>query len=235
MPARTIAIGDVHGCSKALAALLEAVRPTALDTLVTLGDYIDRGPDSRLVLDQLIDLRQRCQLVPLLGNHEEMLLAALKDRTMLRCWLSCGGLEMLSSYGFRIEEAPPWRRWDEAIPREHWSFLAHCRNYHETATHLFVHGGCDPNLPMDQQPAEVLRWQFTDPLSARPHASGKIIVCGHTPQRSGEILDLGFLICIDTGCHAGKWLTALDVHSGQWWQANQRGEVRQGRLDIARD
>ena len=72
----TIAIGDIHGCSAALDALLDAIRPRPEDTIVTLGDYINRGPDSRGVLDRLIDLGRRCRLVPLLGNHDQMLLEA---------------------------------------------------------------------------------------------------------------------------------------------------------------
>src|SRR5262249_47793301 len=79
MAGRTIAIGDIHGCPDALAALLDAVAPGREDTVVTLGDYIDRGPDSRRVLDRLIALAGRCRLVPLLGNHEEALLSALCD------------------------------------------------------------------------------------------------------------------------------------------------------------
>ena len=74
MPGRIIAIGDIHGYSAALAALLEAIAPRAEDTIVTLGDYVDRGPDSPGALDQLIALAARCRLVPLLGNHDEMLL-----------------------------------------------------------------------------------------------------------------------------------------------------------------
>jgi serine/threonine protein phosphatase 1 len=227
MPGRTIAIGDVHGCSTALAALLDAIIPTADDTLVALGDYIDRGPDSRGVIDQLIVVGQRCRLIPLKGNHEEMILTGLYNREMLRLWLSCGGVEMLASYG-HTPDASPWRRWDEAIPREHWAFLTACRNSHETDTHLFLHAGYDPNLPMSHQPGDLLRWGFVNARTARPHCSGKTVVCGHTPQQGGNILDLGFLLCIDTHCHAGKWLTALDVHGGEWWQANQRGEVRRG-------
>src|SRR2546423_12179825 len=91
MPGRTIAIGDTHGCPAALAALVGAIRPGPEDTLVPPGDYIDRGPDSRGVLDQLIALAGRCRLVPLLGNHEEMLIAAVRDPTALRGWLACGG------------------------------------------------------------------------------------------------------------------------------------------------
>ena len=76
---RTIAIGDIHGCSAALDALLEAIRPRPEDCIVTLGDYINRGPDSRGVIERLIELKDRCRLVPLLGNHEEMLFEALAD------------------------------------------------------------------------------------------------------------------------------------------------------------
>ena len=79
MPGRTIAIGDIHGCSAALAALVAAIEPSKDDTVITLGDYIDRGPDSRGVLDQLIALAARCRLIPLLGDHEEMLLDTLRD------------------------------------------------------------------------------------------------------------------------------------------------------------
>ena len=76
---RIITIGDVHGCSVALRTLIEAIQPTPLDTLVFLGDYIDRGPDSRGVIEQVIALGERCQVVPLLGNHEEMLLGRWRE------------------------------------------------------------------------------------------------------------------------------------------------------------
>src|SRR5438128_342790 len=84
MSGRTIAVGDVHGCKAALDALLAAIEPEPADTLVTLGDYVDRGPDSRGVLDRLIGLAGRCRLVPLMGNHEEALLDALRDLGTLR-------------------------------------------------------------------------------------------------------------------------------------------------------
>ena len=100
MAGRTIAIGDIHGCSLALAALLDAIDPNPDDLLVTLGDYIDRGPDSRGVLDQVIALAWRCTLVPLVGNHEEMLLAALEGQSELDYWMKFGGMEALASYGY---------------------------------------------------------------------------------------------------------------------------------------
>ena len=98
---RIIAVGDIHGCSAALAALIEAVKPGPDDALVFLGDYIDRGPDSRGVLDQVLALRERCTVVPLLGNHEEMLLAALESGSELRYWLKFGGEETLNSSSFK--------------------------------------------------------------------------------------------------------------------------------------
>jgi serine/threonine protein phosphatase 1 len=226
MAGRTIAIGDIHGCLDALDALIEALGPGPEDTLVTLGDHIDRGPDSRGVLDRLLALARRCRLVPLLGNHEEMLAAALGDLTALRRWLTMGGADTLRSYGW----APggPRRTLASWIPERHRQFLAGCRPYHETATHLFVHAGFLPDLPMDRQPALALRWRVTDAQTARPHRSGKVAVVGHTPQRSGEVLDLGFLVCVDTNCARGGWLTALETDTGRVWQADRAGKLRTG-------
>src|SRR4051794_40341473 len=87
MPDRLFAIGDIHGCSIALKTLLDAIDPRPDDAIVTLGDYVDWGPDSRSVIQQLIDLSGRCHLVPLFGNHEEMLLQALESDSALRAWL----------------------------------------------------------------------------------------------------------------------------------------------------
>ena len=84
-----------------MAAVVQAIDLTALDTLVFVGDYIDRGPDSRGVLEQVIALAEPVRVVPLLGNHEEMLLAALEEPSELRCWLKFGGTEALASYGYR--------------------------------------------------------------------------------------------------------------------------------------
>ena len=96
---RTIAIGDIHGCASALRKLAAEIQPTPSDTLVTLGDYIDRGPDSRGVLDLLIELKHHCRLVPLLGNHEQMLFSARASQTMCRQWQRFGGDATLRSSG----------------------------------------------------------------------------------------------------------------------------------------
>lgn len=213
---RTIAIGDIHGCSTALARLLEAIDPMQDDTIVTLGDYINRGPDSKGVLDLLIDLENRCRLVPILGNHEEMLLGARQGRSDFKFFLSCGGITTLDSYGStgRLEQ----------IPREHWAFLERCRDYFMTGTHFFVHANYKPERLLTAQDNHTLRWLSLRVYVPGPHHSGRIAIVGHTPQP--KILDLGYLKCIDTGCCTGGWLTALEVESGQVWQVNEKGERR---------
>src|ERR1700730_1286910 len=114
MPPRTIAIGDIHGCSVALDALLDAIRPRPEDTIVTLGDDINRGPDSRGVLDRLIALGRRCRLFPLMVNHEEMLFEA-RSGVHPTTWLGMGGLATLDSYGTGRDL--------DLIPDEHFEFL----------------------------------------------------------------------------------------------------------------
>jgi serine/threonine protein phosphatase 1 len=127
-----------------------------------------------------------------------------------------------------------WAEFSQGIvkrngPAHHWQFLDHtCRDLYETESHVFAHGGLDPNLPLDQQPPAVLRWQTFPP--SRPHPSGKTLICGHTPQRSGDPATLPHAICIDTAIHKNGWLTALDVSTGHLWQANDHGEIRESVL-----
>jgi serine/threonine protein phosphatase 1 len=218
MVGRVIAVGDVHGCSLALASVLRAVRPSQNDTLVLLGDAIDLGLDSRGVLEILIDLEGRCRLISLLGNHEEMMLSACHSRRALEFWLNCGGVATLDSYGFGARLAD--------VPKRHWRFLERCRPFFETDTHLFVHANYLPDLPLKEQPGEVLRWRSLDDFVPGPHVSGKVVVVGHTPQSSGEVLNLAHLHCIDTFVQGGGWLSALDVATSQLWQADERGRLR---------
>lgn len=214
---RTIAIGDIHGCSMALSALLDRIRLQSTDRLVFLGDYVDRGPDSRGVLDIILTLRQICDVVTLLGNHEMMLIDSLAEPRPVPMWVShCGGSETIASYGGSLS----------AMPDEHIDFLRNCRRFFETDAHLFVHANYQSHLPLDQQPDGVLLWQHLSMGIPLPHRSGKTAIVGHTPQRTGNILDLGYLKCIDTACFAGGWLTALDVDSGQYWQATREGWTR---------
>jgi serine/threonine protein phosphatase 1 len=218
--ARTIAIGDIHGCLKALDAILGSIDPQPDDMIVTLGDYVDRGPDSRGVVDRLIALADQCSLVPILGNHDDVLLQA-RYQGHLSSFLSMGGLSTLASYG---ASSPPDLT---LIPDEHYAFLETCVDFFETETHIFLHATYLPHLPMSQQPGLALRWESLRDCIPDPHHSGKTVIVGHTSQKSGEILDLGHIKCIDTRCYGGGWLTALDVHAGWLWQADQDGRLRE--------
>ena len=214
MSPRTIAVGDVHGHSAALTALIDAINPAADDTIITLGDYVDQGPDSRGVLEQLVALGQTCRLVPLMGNHEEMMLDAFENPARQEQWMAYGGRITLDSYGLPGEL--------QQVPKEHLGFLEQLRLYFETETHFFVHGNYVPNMSIDRQPSQTVLWLPLDDLPG-PHYSEKVAVLGHTPQKSGKLLDLGYLKCIDTGCGYAGRLTALDVGSGHVWQVNEMG------------
>jgi serine/threonine protein phosphatase 1 len=216
MPARLIAIGDIHGCSAALRALLDAIAPTSEDTIVTLGDYVDRGLDSKGVLDELIALADRCRLLPILGNHDEMMLHARDGRDDLRFWLECGGQTALDSYGDGSGL--------NAVPREHFRFLASCRDYFETEAHFFTHANYRPDVPLDRQDDQTLRWLSLRDYIPGPHVCGKTAIVGHTPQQ--DVLNVGHLICLDTNCCHGGLLTGLDVSTGRLWQVDETGRLK---------
>ena len=205
---RTIAIGDIHGCADELEQLLQMIQPIAKDTLVFLGDYIDRGPDSRRTVETVLDLKSKCNLVTLIGNHEIMLLDAMQQPLMQSLWLQFGGQQTLDSYQGGME----------AIPQEHLDFLGNCLRFHETEDHLFVHANYLPGTPLDQQDPQVLLWTHLTDLQPTPHVSGKRVIVGHTPQKNGIILDYGHLVCIDTFCFGCGVLTAMDVHTNELWQ-----------------
>lgn len=216
---RTLAIGDIHGCSTALRTLLEAMQPGPEDRLITLGDYVDRGPDSRGVLDTLLDLERRTGLVALTGNHEILLFEALAGTIGKTEWEAIGGLQTLRSYG-GTALVPG------LIPEAHLEFLGQrCRRLHETDTHIFVHANLNAMLPLAEQSDDWLFWtRFADTY---PHVSGKIMICGHTAQASGLPARLPHAVCIDTRVyHPEGWLTCLEVEAGTFTQANEQGKLR---------
>lgn len=218
MAGRIIAIGDIHGCRRALEMLLSAIAPTPDDVLIPLGDVIDRGPDTRGAIELLLDLRARCQLRPVLGNHEEMMLAALRGDASPAGWIRVGGTTTLDSYGFRGDLS--------VVPVEHLDFLASFQPLIETETHFFVHANYAHDRRLDDQPPQLTRWTSLAENFPEPHMSGKTAIVGHTPERSGEILSLRHIKCIDTYCYGGQWLTALDATTGKIWQANEAGHVK---------
>jgi len=222
---RILAIGDIHGCSIAFDTLIAAVRPQPNDKIITLGDYIDRGPDSKGVINRLIALHETGRLTALRGNHELMMLQ-VRDRYRKKSqWRDSGGDATLASYA---KSGKVGKLAD--VPEEHWDFIENvCVDWCETERHFFVHANAYPDLPLADQPDYMLFWEkFGNPI---PHLSGKIMVCGHTSQKSGVPLNLGHAICIDTRVYGKGWLTCLDVTSGRVWQANQAGDVRTAWID----
>lgn len=225
MPGRTIAIGDIHGCAQALGSLLEVIEPERDDVIISVGDYVNRGPDTRGVIERLIALEGHCTLVPLLGNHDQMLLDALAGQAQaFSIWMRMGGGSTLLSYG--ASPGGVTRNELGRIPAEHVAFLKRCRAFLETESHIFLHAKYDPQLPMDRQPDWLLRWETLRDGIPTPHISGKPVIAGHTSQKDGEMLDAGHLVCIDTYCHGGGWLTAIEAHTHQVWQADRQGKVR---------
>jgi serine/threonine protein phosphatase 1 len=216
---RILAIGDIHGCDVALETLLSRLAPTPRDTVVVLGDLVDRGPGSRQVIERLLALRDQCRLVMILGNHEEMMLDALSRGEWAEDWLRYGGLATIKSYGGNPRN----------IPVEHLNFLETGVNFLETAGEIFVHANLQPDVPLDGQVADWLRWTHLGGHE-QPHPSGQRVICGHTPQRSGTPLEVPGWVCIDTFACGGGWLTGLDVGTNDFIQTNQAGELRTGRL-----
>jgi serine/threonine protein phosphatase 1 len=213
---RLLAIGDIHGCDVALERLLRELAPTAEDTVVVLGDVVDRGPETRRCIDILLDLQKATNLVHLLGNHEEMFLDALVGGRWTSTWMTNGGREMLDSYGGLMDDIPP----------EHLDFIRAGRDYYETEWDIFVHATPHFDVPMDQQSAEFLRWNR---ITGRepPHSSGKRIICGHTAQKSGiPLVFLGW-VCLDTNAYGDRGaMSALDVKADLVYQAEQSGRFR---------
>lgn len=204
---RTFAIGDIHGCLAPLKKLIKKLDLQPDDTLITLGDYVDRGPDSRGVIEYLIKLGKKCNLITLKGNHEELMeLAFTSDLDMLQ-WFNVGGYTTLQSY---------IKKGHDIIPDKHWEFIENCELYYETDTHIFVHGGIKPELDLDEQDVNDLLWMRIADLKA--HKSGKTIICGHTPQRDHNILKMDHAICIDTHAFAKGKLTCIEVGTNEVWQ-----------------
>lgn len=225
---RRLAIGDIHGGLTAFNTLLDFVSPKLDDQIITLGDYVDRGPDSCGVLDCLIALYDGGRLIPLRGNHDVMMLNVRRSGVD-PLWLSYGGNVTLRSYGIDDSGEIDLQEVLAKIPERHWKFLEEdCLPYYETEEHIFVHANLYPDLPLEDQPDYMLYWERLDWPCA--HFSGKTMICGHTRQKSGIPLDLETSICIDTNVYDGGWLTCLDVLSGRIWQANERGEKRTGDL-----
>ncbi|WP_230849330.1 metallophosphoesterase [Planctopirus limnophila] len=226
---RHLAIGDIHGCYDALRKLCDFVELGPEDTIITLGDYPNPGPDTNAVLDWLIYLQSAYDIRPLRGNHDIMMLNAREDDSSYRKWIDVGGDKTLQSYAPFDGDTGSL----SDIPESHWDFLENnLLSYFETETHFFVHANAYPEISLADQPDFMLYWEPYD--NPPKHESGKIMVCGHTSQKSGLPIANSNAVCIDTWAHGGGWLSCLHVESGMIWQSNQHGETRRLWLDELR-
>ena len=211
---QVFAIGDVHGCAEELRALIQKL-PLRKDSLVVfLGDYIDRGPDSRGVVDTILDLRQYCQVVCLLGNHELMLREFLdgSDSRRVARFIYNGGSATLSSYADHDGVF--------VMPEEHRDFYDSLQYHHIQGDHCFVHAG----LPTPVEEIDIavhgeeMVWMRVRPGMPEPNYS-KIIVHGHSAIHEVDIQPRR--INLDTACVYGRRLTAMEINTHEMWRVER--------------
>ena len=213
---REFVFGDIHGCADALKIIVHRIALTAVDRVIVLGDAVDRGPDTRAVLDKLLEIRSTCEMIFILGNHEEMMLDAASGHNV-DGWLRHGGKATLASYNGRFEN----------IPDKHFELLDTAVEFWEGESAICVHANLEPGVALEEQRPSWLRWHK---LTGRefPHSSGKRIVCGHSGvSRSAPSVRDGW-VCLDTLVHNGGYLSAVELGTEELFQAKQSGEFRSG-------
>ncbi len=215
--ARLYAIGDIHGRLDLLDALMSKINEDAEDMLdsrlIFLGDYVDRGPESRAVVDRLLELKKtRPGTIFLKGNHEATLLKFLSQPEVTDDWLYWGGDETLKSYDIgRITTRTARdlsREFAENLPASHLEFFQGLELVREIGDYLFVHAGIAPGISMEEQSEDDLLWirgRFHDmPAEERPE---HVVVHGHHPVKNPH--DSGWRINVDTGAVWSGKLTAV--------------------------
>ncbi|WP_425409928.1 metallophosphoesterase family protein [Hyphococcus sp.] len=220
---RIYAIGDIHGRADLLDALLDAISADCNDLakaqLVFLGDYVDRGENSRGVIERLVSLAEaKHETVFLKGNHEASMLDFLNHPEDLPHWLDWGGLETAASYD--VDTALPDALLANALrknmPNGHLKFLKNLALTHTEGDYVFVHAGIRPGAPMEEQTEEDLLW-----IRSRFHNAAAderpdfVVVHGHTPEE--KPVDAGWRINVDTGACYGGPLTAVVLEGAERW------------------
>jgi serine/threonine protein phosphatase 1 len=244
---RLYGIGDIHGHFNLVERLIGIIeqdnsnRGPARTTLIFLGDYVDRGPDSKGVIDWLLRCRARRNLLVrdrlsappppfsflfLKGNHEHALLSFLDDPATGRFWLKHGGDVTLHSYGVdkkivgqALWRGQPWLTEASAIfrtllPDDHLRFYRALELTYRAGDYLFVHAGVNPDVPLHDQSEEDLLW-IRDRFLKSSHDFGAVIVHGHSPARAPE--DLPTRIGIDTYAYKTGTLTAVGLEGNRRW------------------
>jgi serine/threonine protein phosphatase 1 len=203
------AIGDIHGCLESLERLLDKINPDLTeDRLLFVGDYIDRGPRSKGVVDYIIRLKEQAppgQIICLKGNHEAMFLNFLAGGPG-EMFLFNGGLETLEEYW-----GDNWVGQDRkslTLPPDHAQFFQDLELYYESPDYIFVHGGLKPGVPLDEQVEEDLLW-IRGAFITSEADFGRRVIFGHTPFKRPLVMPNK--IGIDTGAVYGRYLTALKL------------------------
>jgi serine/threonine protein phosphatase 1 len=216
---RIYAVGDIHGRADLLSEITARIdddirrRPVAHTLEVYLGDYVDRGPHSRSVMDLLAVRLVANRAVCLRGNHEAVMEGFLQDPAILQYWLPLGGMQTLASYGIELHNDTETandlhRRFLDAFPREHELVMRCFRNQFSCGDFLFVHAGIRPDVPLDDQDPNDLIWirdEFLD--CTRSHE--RFVVHGHTPVPHPDIRSNR--INIDTGAWRTGTLTCIAI------------------------
>ncbi|MCU0416627.1 MAG: serine/threonine protein phosphatase [Cytophagaceae bacterium] len=196
MKGRTIAIGDIHGCIKTLEQLLIKVSPTPDDTLIFLGDYIDRGPNSMGVINYIIQLQEQYIVVCLRGNHEQMMLDASRDYQLFDLWVRNGGDATLRSFG--VEHI-------KKIPQKYVEWLEQLSYYFVTENEIYVHAGINTNIPNPFSDIEAMMWIRSFEVNPK-RTHNKYVIHGHTPtsmeniRKDIETVEKSSQLSIDNGC-----------------------------------
>ncbi len=216
---RYYATGDIHGALPLLKDAMERIdadrvaRPAPVTVEIYLGDYVDRGPASSGVIEALMERRQVANVVCLAGNHELMMLAALRSDEAMATWCRYGGLDTLASYGVGAPSRPGAAselrtRFAAALPSRHLGFLTALSLYHVAADYLFVHAGIRPGVALAEQSREDLT-MIREPFLSGEDFQGFVVVHGHTPVKS--IDRSSNRLNIDTGAFATGVLTTIAI------------------------
>jgi serine/threonine protein phosphatase 1 len=205
---KIFAIGDIHGCISKLNNLMKKLNIKAKeDTLVFIGDYIDRGPDSKEVINSILEIRQVIDhVICLKGNHEQMFLNYHRERLDEELFMQNGGMSTLISYGFMRAG----REENINVPENHIKFFSTLLPYYETDHYIFVHGGLRPGIPLKQQHMDDLLWIRNEFINSS-YNFGKTVVFGHTSLSLTKPLIDKNKIGIDTGAVYGGKLTCVEL------------------------
>lgn len=227
---RIYAVGDCHGCFYTLLDLMNKLPLESGDKLIFVGDYIDRGPHSKQVVEYVKSLTDAGQAIALMGNHEKMCIDTYTGSGYWgQTWMQNGGDTTIDSYDTRSEDERKHPKifdeearneWLANLPRvskEHVEWMQSLPLYHIDGDYMFVHAGIDPEVEIEYQTEDDMLWirgKFINYEMALP----KRIVFGHTPFETAQVLSNK--IGIDTACVYGNRLTAICIDSGTLYSAD---------------